>query len=152
MRLWRIAGATHPVWSGEGARRTGARWNPAGVPVIYTGTSYAISALEILVHTNGKAPPQRFRYVHADLPGGTAVEHAEPARIPGWDSADIGAAQAYGARWLQERRSLVLIVPSVVTQGLDSNALINPAHPDFDRIVVSGEKTVAWDERLRVAG
>jgi RES domain-containing protein len=143
MRLWRIAGVSHPVWSGEGARIYGGRWNPPGVPAIYAGTSYAIAMLEILVHANMSVPPRRLQYVHADVDEGAA----ERAEVLGWD-----AAQAFGGAWLRERRGLLLLVPSVVTCGLDWNAVINPLHPSFSRIVVSDEFSVVWDERLRHDG
>ncbi len=140
MRLWRIAGVSHPVWSGEGARIYGSRWNPPGLPAIYAGTSYAIAMLEILVHANMSVPPRRLNYVQADVDE-AAVERAE---VLGWE-----AAQAFGGAWLRERRNLVLLVPSIVTCGLDWNAVINPLHPSFSRIAVSAEFSVAWDERLR---
>jgi RES domain-containing protein len=149
MRLWRIAGASHVVWSGDGARLFGGRWNPAGVPAIYAGTSYAISMLEILVHANMRVPPLRLRYVEAELPEGAAIERADVSVIASWNSANFAAAQAFGGAWLQSRRSLVLLVPSVVTEGLDWNAVINPQHPLFSDIVASPEADVAWDARLR---
>ena len=149
MRLWRIAGASHAVWSGDGARLYGARWNPAGLPAIYAGTSYAICMLEILVHANRGVPPASLRYVQADLPDGGMTERAEIGGIDGWNSANFTSAQAYGRAWLQSRRSLVLLVPSVVTEGLDWNAVINPLHPAFSDILVGPETEVAWDPRLR---
>ena len=149
MRLWRIAGASYVVWSSEGARLYGARWNPAGLPAIYAGTSYAICMLEILVHANRGVPPARLRYVQADLPEGAAIERAEIGEVAGWNSANPGAAQAFGGAWLRSRRSLVLLVPSVVTEGLDWNAVINPLHPAFPGVVVGPELEVAWDPRLR---
>jgi RES domain-containing protein len=152
MRLWRIAGASYPVWSGEGARIAGARWNPAGVSVIYTGTSFAISALEILVHANIGAIPRRFNYVFANVPDDASIEELDVARIAGWETADVSAARAVGRTWVEERRSLVLLVPSVVTNGLDRNALVNPAHPDFARVSVSSEFPVVWDQRLGMGG
>ena len=82
MRLWRIAGAAHPVWSGEGARIYGARWNPPGVPAIYTGTSYAIAMLETLVHANMSVPPRRLLYVHADVDD-AAVERGRGFGVAG---------------------------------------------------------------------
>jgi RES domain-containing protein len=149
MRLWRIAGASHVVWSGDGARLFGGRWNPAGVAAIYAGTSYAISMLEILVHANMSVPPSRLRFVAADVPEGAKIERADFAVIAGWNSANFTATQAFGAAWLRSRRSLVLLVPSVVTAGQDWNVVINPLHPDFSSVVVGPEQDVAWDLRLR---
>jgi RES domain-containing protein len=148
MRVWRIAGAAYPVWSGEGARIAGARWNPAGIPAIYTGTSYAIAALETLVHLGGM--PRRFNYVAADIPNDASIEAVDLDRARSWLSDDLSPAQAYGTLWLRERRSLVLLVPSVVTGGLDSNAVINPAHPEFALCTHSQEMPVFWDKRLMV--
>jgi len=148
VRLWRIAGAHHPVWSGEGARLHGGRWNAQGLPAIYAGTSYAIAALEILVHANTGTLARNLRYVEVMLPDGTDIDRAEPEQIPGWDSADLSAAQAYGTSWLKARQTLVLLVPSVVTRGLDWNAVVNPAHPAFANIRVTTDAPAVWDNRL----
>jgi len=148
MRLWRIAGAHHPVWSGEGARLHGGRWNPPGLAAIYAGTSYAIAALEILVHANIAALARNLRYVEATLPDGTDIDRAEADQVPGWDSPDLSAAQAYGTSWLQARQTVVLLVPSVVTRGLDWNAVINPAHPAFANISVTTDAQAVWDDRM----
>jgi RES domain-containing protein len=148
MRLWRIAGAHHAVWSEEGARLHGGRWTPPGRSVIYAGTSYAIAALEILVHANTGVFPRTLSYVEATLPEGTRIDRADVRQIPGWDSHDLSAAQAYGKSWLNACKTLVLLVPSVVTRGLDWNAVINPAHPDFSGIAITADTPVLWDPRL----
>ncbi len=149
MRIWRICGAAFTVWSGEGARMRGGRWNPPGLPAIYAGTSYAIAALEILVHANTHGLPRELKYVFADLPEETRPERVDENRVEKWAAPDMRQAQAYGKAWLQERRSLVLLVPSVVTRGLDFNAVINPLHQDFSAIAVADEAPVVWDMRLR---
>jgi RES domain-containing protein len=148
VRVWRIAGAAHPVWSGEGARLYGARWNAKGMPAIYCGTSYAIAALEILVHANRLTPPLTLRFVVADIPDTLQIERATPS---GWNAPDITAAQEFGATWLREARTAVLLVPSVVTGGEDWNAVINPAHRDVASIAVSEEREAPWDARLVAA-
>src|SRR5258705_349554 len=59
---WRIVKAKHAAtaFSGEGAARTGGRWNSRGVPVVYTSSTKSLAALESLVHLN---PPVLFKYV-----------------------------------------------------------------------------------------
>ena len=42
LRLWRMVTGPHPIWSGEGARLFGQRWDPPGLSAIYTGTSFAV--------------------------------------------------------------------------------------------------------------
>ena len=148
MRLWRIGAAAFPVWSGEGARLKGGRWNLPGTPAIYAATSYASALLEILVHANiGRIPPA-LRHVRIDLPADAVIESLAPEEVPGWDTIPAHTSRQAGEAWLRSRSGLVLLVPSVVTRGLDQNAVINPLHPDFARIAVTEEAPVAWDPRL----
>ena len=149
LRLWRIATGAHPIWSGEGARLFGQRWNPPGLAAIYTGTSFAVCLVEILVHANRKAPPSAARYVEAIVPDDVSREQIDPASLPGWDDPhDMSVAQAFGRAWIESRRSALLLVPSVVTAGRDSNAVVNPDHPDAARIAVGPETPVALDRRI----
>lgn len=151
MRLWRIGSAAFPVWSGEGARLKGGRWNAPGTPAIYAATSYASALLEIMVHANlGRVPPA-LRHVRIDIPVDAVIETTTKDDVPDWDAMPAGPSRRVGEAWLRGRTGLVLLVPSVVTGGLDQNALINPAHPDFSRIIVSEEARVTWDPRLTVA-
>jgi RES domain-containing protein len=139
----------HPIWSGEGARLFGQRWNPPGLPAIYAGTSFAICLLEILVHANRRTPPSAARYVEAFVPDDVSREFFDPGASPGWDNPrDVSVAQAFGRAWIEERRSALLVVPSVVTGGRDTNVIVNPDHPDAARVEVGPEMPVALDLRL----
>jgi RES domain-containing protein len=139
----------HPIWSGEGARLFGQRWNPPGFPAIYTGTSFAVCLLEILVHANRKSPPSAARFVEAVVPDDVSRETFDPGQHPGWDDLlDTSVAQAFGRMWLEQQRSALLLVPSVVTAGRDTNAVVNPNHPHAARILVGPETPVALDPRL----
>jgi RES domain-containing protein len=148
MRLWRIASALYPVWSAEGARLKGGRWNQPGTPAIYAATSYALAALEMLVHANVGRVPRGFRYVAVDIPDDARIDQITPDAVPGWDALPPRPSCGFGDRWLRARDALVLLVPSVVTNGLDQNAVVNPLHPDFARAVVADEQPVRWDDRL----
>ena len=149
LRLWRIVTGPHPVWSGEGARLFGQRWNPPGLAAIYTGTSFAVCLIEILVRANRKSPPSAARFVEAVAPDDVSREAFVPASHRGWDDLrDLSVAQAFGRDWIQNRRSALLIVPSVVTAGRDANVVVNPGHPDAARISVGPESPVALDQRL----
>ena len=149
LRLWRIVTGSHPVWSGEGARIYGQRWNPPGLPAIYTGTSFAVCLIELLVHANRKSPPSGARFVEADVPDDVSRERLASGSLPGWDDPhDISIAQAFGRDWIQSRRSALLIVPSVVTAGRDANVVVNPEHADAARITVGPETPVDLDPRF----
>ncbi len=127
----------------------GQRWNPPGRPAIHAGTSFAVSLIEVLVHANRKTPPSAARCVEAVVPDDVYREVFDPASLPGWDDPrDTAVTQAFGRAWIEERRSALLFVPAVVTAGRDTNAVVNPAHPDATRIVVGPETAVALDPRL----
>ena len=149
LRLWRIVTGSHPAWSGEGARIYGQRWNPPGLPAIYTGTSFAVSLIELLVHANRKSPPSGARFVEAVVPDDVSREGLSPGSLPGWDDPhDTSIAQAFGRDWIQSRRSALLIVPSVVTAGRDANVVVNPEHADAAQISVGPETPVVLDPRF----
>jgi RES domain-containing protein len=148
MRLWRIASALYPVWSAEGARLRGGRWNRPGTPAIYAATSFAAAVLEVLVHANtGRVPPS-FRVVIADLPDDAPIQRIAPGDVPAWDAMPPEASCRFGDAWLREASGLVLLVPSVVTGGMDLNAVVNPRHPAFARIAVGPEAPVRLAPRL----
>jgi RES domain-containing protein len=144
-RIGDDAGA-YPVWSAGGALLNEGRWNALGDPVIYAAEHFSTSALEKLVHWNGILPAGQ-HYVRAVVPAGVTYEVFQPAAHPGWDGAVETVARAFGSTWVAERRSAVLIVPSVVAPE-ERNVLVNAAHPDAARIEPGLETPVWWDRRL----
>ena len=90
----------------------GARWNSPGRRVIYAAETYAGALLEILVHASGSIPSSQ-GYVEIQIPPGVAIEEITREDIPGWDSPKFDATRAFGDRWYDERRTAVLMVPSV---------------------------------------
>jgi RES domain-containing protein len=68
--------------------------------------------------------------------------------IPGWNADDLTQTRRFGDRWHDEKRSAVLLVPSVVTSGIEHNVLINPEHSDAHLLRPSAVREVVWDERL----
>jgi RES domain-containing protein len=106
----------HTIFDGSGAMLYGARWNSPGRRVIYATETYAGALLEILVHASGSVP-QSQGYVEIQIPAGLSLEEITLDDVPQWDSPSFETARAFGDRWYDERRTSVLIVPSVVTRG-----------------------------------
>ena len=52
-----------------------------------------------------------------------------------------------GDRWVRERRSAVLALPSVISP-VDTNFLLNPEHRDFKRIRIAPPHDYDFDPRL----
>ena len=57
------------------------------------------------------------------------------------------ASKRYGESWQRSRRSLLLLVPSVVAR-MELNVLINPEHPEFAGVTHSLHRPVWRDRRL----
>jgi RES domain-containing protein len=147
--VWRITTARRArnAFSGEGARLYGGRWNPKGVPLVYTAESRALAMLEMLAQD----APLRARYVviPATIPEGVTVERLEAAELPrGWRTIRrVETLRAIGAAWAAAQRTAVLAVPSAVLPG-ETNYLLNPLHPDFARIRVGRPGALVTDVRL----
>ena len=124
----------------------GARWNSPGRRIIYAAETYAGALLEILVHGSGNVPRSQ-GYIEIGIPDGLSVEVVTPEDVPHWDAQSSAITGNFGDRWYDERRTLVLIVPSVVTL-VERNVLINQQHPDFPQIRASPPLPVRWDARL----
>jgi|SRR5277367_457496 len=148
MRAFRIADGRFPIVDGTGARLTGGRWNSAGSPVIYAAETFAGAILEILVHASLFRLPRNYVYVELSIPDTIGSEMASSPDLPDWEFADQAVTRSIGDQWLLEKRSAILIVPSVVTQGIETNVLLNPLHPDFGKIGASQPAPVRWDSRL----
>jgi RES domain-containing protein len=81
--------------------------------------------LETLIHAGGrKMPPRHLTRIH--LSDDLSIESASWMEMP--------ASQAFGDAWVRQARSAVLRVPSIVVNGLESNFVLNPAHPEFSRL------------------
>lgn len=136
----------HPIYDSEGARLYPGRWNTPASPVIYTSEHYSTAMLEKLVHANNVLPPNQ-HYIRITIPNRTSYEVFQPAAYPGWDGKDEGICKEVGTAWYEERRTAILLVPSIPAR-LERNILINPQHPDASKLTHELPEPVWWDERL----
>jgi RES domain-containing protein len=136
----------HTIFDGTGAMLHGARWNSAGRRIIYAAETYAGALLEVMVHASGSIPRSQ-AYIEIEIPAGLSIEEITPDDVPHWDSPSFEAARLFGDRWYDERRTPVLLVPSVVSR-IERNVLINQEHVDFPYIRASQPSPVRWDSRL----
>ncbi len=149
LTLWRIAKTRHAdsAFEGEGARLYGGRWNSVGGRVAYASESIALACLEVLVGLQRSGVLASYSLVSARLD--EAIVESLTASLPaGWrNHPPSPESQAVGDRWVAERRSAVLRVPSAIIE-VESNYLLNPEHPEFGRITISAPVPFAFDARL----
>lgn len=149
VEAWRIVKKKHAAtaFSGEGAARSGGRWNSRGVRMVYTSSTKSLAALENLVHLN---PPVLFEYVAFRIElDDSLVGKVSFSNLPDdWrDEPPPPSTKKIGDQWIKEARSVALELPSVIISG-ESNYLLNPLHSDFKKISISKPEIFAFDPRL----
>ena len=135
-----------PIYDDEGSRLYPGRWNTPDSPMIYTSEHYSTAMLEKLVHANSILPPNQ-HFIRIIIPNGTSFEVFPTAAHPGWDGKSEDICKRYGEAWCREKRSAVLLVPSIPAR-VENNFLINPRHPDAAPITYALPEPVWWDDRL----
>jgi RES domain-containing protein len=143
--------------SGTGARLVGGRWNPKGVALIYTSTTAALAALEVLVHVDWNLLPP-LSLVEITVKKNTLLDiqnfpEGNPLSLPeGWTrNPPHPTLASIGKQWVESSTSVGLLVPSVFfPEGPDQNLLINPGRPDFDKAAkITKVSPFSFDDRLR---
>lgn len=149
LTVWRLTTTRRvkSAFSGEGARLYGGRWNPKGVPVVYTAQTQALAVLQMMVQDEALAA--RYVMIPAQVPDDIAIDRIDARSLPaGWRSIrHIETLREIGAEWARSRRSAVLAVPSAVIPA-ETNFLLNPLHPDFRRIRIGKPAAFRLDPRL----
>ena len=140
MKVWRIAksghaGSVEDMLSGEGAARYGGRWNPKGVPAVYCSENSSLAALEILANLVRLSAFPSYRILDLDVPDDSITAPPGP----------VDDTRRAGAEML--RIHLAIMAPSFVNP-LERNVVINPAHPDFDRVLPGTLRPFVFDRRL----
>ena len=131
-----------------------ARWNSAGVRVLYTGGSLALSCLESLAHKNGASiAAGDFSVSIINIDASVSIMEISIAELESlhqhWAAvANYPITQALGDKWIREGASAVLKVPSAIID-LEYNYLINPDHPAFAKISISSISKFTFDPRLK---
>ena len=147
---WRIVLASEAIhaFSGGGPRRYGGRWNSPGTALVYVSEHQSAAALEVIAHNlplSAGIEYKAFRLVWPDR----FTEVLPQGRLPAnWRiSPPAVETMEIGDRWVQEKRSAILAVPSAISPD-DRNFLVNPGHPDFKRIRIEPPIDYEFDARL----
>ena len=147
---WRIVKQkyTRAAFTGEGARRYGGRWNSKGVPVVYVAQSQSLAALEMLVHLDSAELLEYYVTIPVTFEE-HLVSHVDSSSLPkNWKVYPAPKRlQTIGDAWASARKSVVLRIPSVMVPS-ESNFLLNPAHPDFDKVTIGEPLRFRFDPRL----
>lgn len=136
----------YPIFDATGSKLFPGRWNSMANPMIYASEHYSTAMLEKLARGSGDLPPNQ-HWIEIGIPNGISCETFSVAHVPDWANPSGTEARAYGSAWQAAKRSLLLIVPSVLAR-MERNFLLNPEHPEFPKVVYSLHQPCWWDARL----
>jgi RES domain-containing protein len=147
---WRIVKQRHTrvAFTGEGARRYGGRWNSKGVSVVYLAQSQSLAALEMLVHLDSGELLKYYVAIPLTFDA-RLVSSIDSSSLPkNWRAYPAPKRlQKIGDTWVSDGKSALLRVPSVIVPS-ESNFLLNPDHPDFDKLGIGAPLRFRFDPRL----
>jgi RES domain-containing protein len=135
--------------TGKGAEKSGGRWNSQGTALVYTSESRALCTTEIAVHTPLGNLPFNYQLISIELPDDIQIKELGAGELSAkWNSIPHShSTQVIGDKFVAEGKFMVLKVPSVVVPG-EFNYLLNPKHPEFNKVKIKSIEPFNFDERL----
>lgn len=132
---WRL---THRRYHGQAMTGNGGlfmsgRWHSRGRRIVYCSSSLALATLELFVNLQDKSDLKSYAKTRIAIPEDIVLPLDGDAAAAFQADPDSFDSRVVGDRWLAEGRTCVLEVPSRIILE-ESNFLLDPAHPDFDRI------------------
>ncbi len=137
------------AFDGEGAYRYGGRWSSPGTRLAYASEHQSLAMLEYFVHLDKDDPPDDLVLAVAEVPGDLTRAWVEAERLPpNWrDSAAPPDLARLGDEFARRGKDCLLMVPSVLAPS-ENNCLINPAHPEYMKVVVRATESLSYDPRM----
>ncbi|MEO8151409.1 MAG: RES family NAD+ phosphorylase [Bacteroidia bacterium] len=134
--------------SGTGAELHGGRWNPKGYRALYTSQTVGTSAMEYLVNLDAKLTGLKLALAVIEIPDNSIITIGENDLPANWKSYPANESLSLiGKKWLDEKETLVLSVPSSVIL-LERNFLINPKHELFNKVKIKSTHIYEINERI----
>jgi RES domain-containing protein len=151
MFVWRLCRKDYADLSGIGASLYGGRWNSPAHSVIYTASSLALAFVEIIPGLRRNRIPKGFVSLYISIKTTVSKKELHLNDFPvNWEKEKTGKwFIETGNQWLQEKKELLLVVPSVIIPE-EQNILINPHHPEIKNVEIKTIKPFRVDPRFIV--
>lgn len=148
MILYRIS--NHADLTGRGGELAQGRWHTqrVGKRIVYLSDHPALCLLEMLVHLEREADlPDTFQLLSVEVPD-HLLETLDQNRLPADWQRNPRITQRIGDEWLEARRSVAILVPSVLLPNA-RNCLLNPLMPEVANFDLRLLGSFPLDQRLR---
>jgi RES domain-containing protein len=145
--LWRIS--NHSTLDGRGGLHASARWHSQGHAIVYLASSPAGALVEILVHLelDPQRLPSSYKMLKADVPDDALPGRIDASSMPDNWRDNLTLTRNLGDEWLIAGSSALLEVPSAILPET-FNLLLNPRHPDAQRVSVLWHQPFPYDRRF----
>jgi RES domain-containing protein len=146
--LWRIS--RYDNLTGIGGEKADARWHTAapGKRIVYLSEHPAVALIETLVNLSGttQAFPRHFQLLRIEADPSIKIATLDDKLPDDWqDHQEL--TRRYGDEWLKKGKAALVRVPSVPSPQSFS-FLLNPLHPDAQKVRVVESTWLPYDQRL----
>jgi len=116
--------------------------------MVYTASSRALAVLEVLVHLQPLFIPSNFCVAEIKAPDSNILTFDTTQLPANWkDVSPPAELKQIGNKFLKDGRYLLMKVPSSIVEQ-EFNYLLNPAHPDMQKVKFLKTETFNFDNRL----
>lgn len=143
MKLYRLTRAKYAEdLSGEGSSRVGGRWNPRGIPALYTSRTISLALLEVLVHVQDRLLlPASYTVMEIEVAEEKLTRFEEVPK-------EEFESQELGGSLLQDSSILGFIVPSALIP-YEQNVILNPSAKAYSEVELLRHYVLPIDNRFR---
>ncbi|MGB8771451.1 MAG: RES domain-containing protein [Candidatus Korobacteraceae bacterium] len=144
--LWRVS--RHRDLAGAGGLRAPGRWHERPAPVVYLAESPAGALLEACIHTSANDVPPHYTLLGIAADADVSLEQLDDNKLPADWIERLEVTREIGTRWLRERRSCLLRVPSALVPAT-CNVILNPLHAEATRLRIESVVKYPFDVRIK---
>lgn len=143
MKLYRLTRSKYAEdLSGEGSSRVGGRWNPRGLPALYTSMTISLALLEVLVHVQDRLLlPDSYTVMEISVPT-EKLTRFEQVPKEEFESQELGGSL------LRDSGVLGFVVPSVLIPS-EQNVILNPGASAYAEVQLLCHYALPIDKRFR---
>jgi RES domain-containing protein len=133
--------------AGTGAATFGGRWNSKGIHILYTAATPSLALLESVVHISN-IPIDDYCMATIEIPENKLKEIKITDLPKNWFiNPAPDNLKLIGDKFIKDNIFLALKLPSAIMME-DFNFLLNPGHPDFNKVNLVATRTIPIDDRL----
>lgn len=136
--------------SGAGAKQYGGRWNDKGVAMVYFAQTRAMAVMEVLVHLRPEDIDRDFILAVFEVYEDKilTVEFKDLPKT--WkEESEVENLKKIGNKFITDGKYLIMKVPSVILEE-DFNLVLNPNHPDAEKIKLVEKRIFKFDLRFKI--